>query len=411
MPEFLKLVTPKEALALLWRHFPTRNIRTELVDTINAFGRVAASAIISPEPLPAFPRSTVDGFAVRAVDTFGASETMPAYLSLVGEVSMGCMSDLCLQPLQAGIIHTGGMLPKGADAVIMMENTQTTRPGEVEVLRSVAVGENVIRIGEDIEKDQEIMSSGTLLGPAEIGGLMALGLINVRVVCPPRVGILSSGDEVVSPDVHPNHGQIRDVNSYSLSVLVQQCGGQPVRYGIASDRADLLHKVAANALRESDMLIITAGSSASTRDLTAEVIQSMGSPGVLVHGVNIRPGKPTILAVCDGKVIIGLPGNPVSALIVGGLFIKPVIHRMLGIPLEQPKPVVPAILTINVPSITGREEWIPVSLFTSQNSFLAEPIFYKSNLIFTLVRADGIFPIPADATGLEAGQEVQVILM
>lgn len=412
MPEFLELLPPGEALAVLLRHLPPPVLPKETVATVEALGRVTATATYAPEPLPAFPRSTVDGYAVRAADTYGASDSLPAYLTLAGEVPMGHRPEFSLQTGQAAAIHTGGMLPSEADAVVMLEHTQLARPGELEVLRAAAVGENTLRAGEDVAKGQNILAAGVKLRPAEIGGLMGLGLRQVEVVLPPRVAILSSGDEVVPPDRQPQLGQVRDINSYSLSALVQAHGGQAVRYGIVADRAEDLRNAAAQALAECQMVVITAGSSASARDLTADVIRQMGEPGVLVHGVNVRPGKPSILAVCNGKAVIGLPGNPVSALVIASLFVVPVVERLLGLPPERPRPQVTARLTINLASQAGREDWIPVRLLGAlEGGYLAEPIFFKSNLIFTLAQADGLLHIPADATGLAGGEQVQVLLL
>jgi molybdopterin molybdotransferase len=240
---------------------------------------------------------------------------------------------------------------------------------------------------------------------------MALGLTRVGVSRQPRVAVLSSGDEVISPDAPVQPGQVRDVNSYSLSALVEQAGGLPRRYGILPDQEEVLRSTLAQALRECDMVIITAGSSASARDLTSQAIQASGSPGVLVHGVNLRPGKPTILAICDEKPVIGLPGNPVSALVVARLFVVPILAYMLGASGNHPPAMVVAKLTTNLASQAGREEWIPARLISGAQGYLAEPIFFKSNLIFSLARADGLIFIPADATGTSAGEQVQVYLL
>ncbi len=330
---------------------------------------------------------------------------------------------------QCALIHTGGMLPSGADAVVMIEYTQSIvgagspRPGrddlapthpEIEIFKSVADGENVIRIGEDVAQGQLVLPKGTLIRPAEVGGLMALGVTSIHVARKPRVGLISTGDEVIDPSQTPRPGQVRDINSYTLGALVEKSGGEAIRYGIFSDNFQLLKEAAAKALSECDMLIITAGSSASTRDMTAEVIRTLGEPGVLVHGINTRPGKPTILGVCNGKAVIGLPGNPVSALVNGYLFVMPVIEKLLGA-LPKPKATVQAKLTVNLPSQAGREDWWPVKLIVNQKSQIvnydADPIFGKSNLIFTLASADGLLPIHPDATGLSAGERVEVVLI
>ncbi len=411
MPEFLELVPPSEALGILLDRLPGRVSRSERIPTPSSLGRVTASAVISPEPLPAFARSTVDGYAVRARDTFGASENLPAYLTLAGEIVMGQAPQFSLLPSQAAAIHTGGMLPEGADAVVMVEMTQVASAGEIEVLKAVAANENILLPGEDVNLGQEILAAGVRLRPAEIGGLLALGLMDVEVAVPPRVGILSTGDEVIPPGSVPGPGQVRDVNSYTLSALVEQSGGSPRSYGIIPDQAPALRSALSQALSECDLVVITAGSSASTRDLTAEVIQKMGAPGVLVHGVNVKPGKPTILAVCDGKAVIGLPGNPVSALVIAYIFVVPVIEKLLGLHKANLKPVVTARLSINLASQAGREDWVPVRLVRTPEGYSAEPIFYKSNLIFTLSKADGLVHIPAAANGFPLGELVEVELL
>jgi molybdopterin molybdotransferase len=409
MPEFLTLLAPNEALALLFERLPAENRRrTEWVEVENGGERVTARQILAGEMLPAFARSTVDGYAVRARDTFGASDTLPAYLALCGEVAMGAIPDMMLTPGQTAAIHTGGMLPEGADAVVMLEYSQLARPGEIEILRAAAPGENILVAGEDIQPGDEVLPAGVSLRPAQIGGLMALGITRVEVMQPPQVAILSSGDEVVPPHSPVQPGQVRDINSYTLSALVQQHGGASRRYGILPDSFSALRAMLERALVECDLVVITAGSSASARDLTARVIAAVGEPGVLVHGVNVRPGKPTILGICGEKAVVGLPGNPVSALVIADLFVRPLIERLLGKTPQFDFRLVRARLSANLPSQTGREDFVPVHLRAAPDGWVAEPIFYKSNLIFTLARADGLAHIPADANGVAAGDWVEV---
>ena len=231
------------------------------------------------------------------------------------------------------------------------------------------------------------------------------------------IGLISTGDEVIDPGESPRPGQVRDINSYTLGALVEKSGGVARQYGIITDQFEALKEAAASALSECQAVVITAGSSASTRDMTAEVIRSLGEPGVLVHGINTRPGKPTILGVCNGKAVIGLPGNPVSALVNGYLFVVPVIEKLLGV-IPQPRSTVSARLTVNLSSQAGREDWWPIKLLPSPSRrgaggevFDAEPIFGKSNLIFTLANADGLLRIQPDATGLSAGEMVEVLLI
>ena len=420
MSEFLQLLPPDEARARMFSHLSFTEAGSEPVEAAWALGRVTAEDILAPHPLPAFARSSVDGFAVQSGDTFGAGESQPAYLALIGEVPMGGEPEFEVQRGQCALIHTGGMLPPGADSVVMLENTQSVMEGpahqgsgqhEIEVTRAVAAGENVVRLGEDVTSGQTVIPRGTRLRPAEIGGLMALGITTLRAVCRPRVGLISSGDEVIPPETSPRPGQVRDVNAYTLGALVTKSGGEPVHYGIVPDKLPALKEMAGRALAECDMAIITAGSSASTRDMTAEVIASLGSPGVLVHGINTRPGKPTILGVCAGKAVIGLPGNPVSALVNGYLFVAPVIEKLLGA-LPRPQATVTAHLMVNLTSMAGREDWWPVKVSRmSDREWQAEPIFGKSNMIFTLAAADGLLRIPPDSTGLSAGELVEVLLI
>jgi molybdopterin molybdotransferase len=414
MPEFLTLLPPDEARELMLSHLSTPIVDSESIEVISSLNRTLAQDILAPHPLPDFRRTTVDGYVVRAGDTHGASDSLPAYLTLIGEVPMGDGPSFEIGQGQCALIHTGGMVPKGADAVVMLEYTQSAHENEIEVSRAVADGENVIRIGEDVAQGQLVLPNGTLVRPAEIGGLMALGITSIRVAKLVKVGLISTGDEVIDPSESPRPGQVRDINSYTLGALVEKYGGEAVRYGIVSDVFEVLKEAAAKALYECDAVIITAGSSASTRDMTADVIRELGEPGVLVHGINTRPGKPTILGVCNGKTVIGLPGNPVSALVNGYLFVVPVIEKLLGA-IQKPKATVQAKLTVNLPSQAGREDWIPVKLIESRKSgivkYEAEPIFGKSNLIFTLASADGLLRISPDATGISAGESVVVLLI
>ncbi|MFH2102698.1 MAG: gephyrin-like molybdotransferase Glp [Chloroflexota bacterium] len=415
MPEFIQLTQPSVALDLFIQNLPGLTLESELIDPRAALGRVTAEDLHAPHPLPSFPRSTVDGYAVLSGDTFSASDSSPAYLALAGEVPMGSVPSIEIHTGQCALIHTGGMLPAGADAVVMLEYTQSSLL-EIELSRAVAMGENVIQVGEDVVQGQVVITRGTRLGPAEIGGCMALGITRLRVVSRPKVAIISSGDEVLPPENEPRPGQVRDVNSYTLQAMIQQAGGSPVLYGIVRDDLSLMKVIAEKALNECDIVLITAGSSASSRDTTVDTIRTLGEPGVLVHGVNLRPGKPTILAVCGSKAVVGLPGNPVSALIIARLFVLPVIGRLLG---EEPvtyRPKIRARLIGNLPSQAGREDWIAVRIKTEVDAegevhYLADPVFGKSNLIFTLVAADGLICIPADVTGVSSGEYVEVELL
>ncbi len=311
MPEFFDVVTPEEALRRFQAHVPICT-GTERVQLKEALGRVTSEDVHSPGDLPSFPRSTMDGYAVRAADTFGASESIPAYLNLAGEVPMGRPAGITLSVGDAAKVHTGSMLADGADAVVMVENTHQVDASTIEVVRPVAPGENVIQVGEDVKSGDLLIQAGQWLRPQDIGGLSAVGITELAVCLRPKVAILSTGDEVVHPDAEVSPGQIRDINTYTIAGLARQAGAIPVPLGIVPDDYGQLVEAVRRGLEEGDLVIISAGSSVSTRDMTAQVISSLGEPGILVHGISIKPGKPTILAVVDGKPIVGLPGNPVS---------------------------------------------------------------------------------------------------
>jgi molybdopterin molybdotransferase len=403
MPEFLSLVTPQAALDTLISRLEI--IRTlETVSTDQALGKITGEDICSPQNLPDFKRSTVDGYALRAQDTHGASEGLPAYLHLAGEILMGQEPGFMISDSQCGLIHTGGMLPEGANAVVMLEDTQSLQNEEIEIYRPAAPGDNLIEVGEDVEKGAVIIPKGTRLRPAEIGGLMALGITELNVVKPPLIGVISSGDEVIPPDRKPRAGQVRDINSYTLAAMLQDLGVRVHHYGIIPDSRDALRGVMARALEICDHLIVTAGSSASARDHTAEIMNELGDPGVIVHGLQIRPGKPTILALAGNKLMIGLPGNPVSALVIAQVIVKPILEHWMGIEVRRPRAVIEAELTVNIASQAGREDWIPVRLIErSSGSWQAEPVFGRSNLIFVLARADGLIRIPPAVTDWKQG--------
>lgn len=406
--EFFNVRPVANALDALFAHW-TPTPGSEICDPRQALGRLLAVTPSSPIDLPEFTRSTMDGYAVHAADTFGASPSLPAYLTCIGAVKMGATAALDVGRGQTVEISTGAMLPPGADAVVMVERTQAVDQNQIEVLSPVAPGENVLQVGEDVSKGSELFPVGHRLRPQDIGSLLAVGLLSVQVVVPPRVGILSCGDELIPPDQIPAPGQIRDVNAYTLAGLVQELGGTPTIFGIARDTLEDFGALAQAAFRDSDMLIITAGSSVSVRDLTREVIASLGQPGILQHGLAVKPGKPTIVAVCDGKPVIGLPGNPASAFLVARQIVAPIIRRALGgkPPLSA---VLQARLASNIPSSTGREDTIPVRLIREEEGLIAEPVFGKSNLINTLAQADGLVVIPLNSNGLRAGTLVDVTL-
>ena len=409
MREFFNVVPPGEALATLLDRLEV-TVRGEVVSTARALGRVTAEDVLSPEDLPPYPRSTMDGYSVRARDTFGASESLPAFFDVVGEVTMGSQPQVSVSTGQAAIAYTGGMLAEGADAVVMVENTQRVGDGSIEILRPVAPGENVIQVGEDARVGDTVIPKGRLIRPQDVGVLYGLGITEVSVAERPKVAIVSTGDELVPPDGVPDPGQVRDINSYSVAALVQDAGGVPIHIGLVSDDYEAQRKAAVDGLERGDVLVFSAGSSVSSRDMTVKVLDNLGEPGVLVHGIAHKPGKPTIVALVNGVPAFGLPGNPVSAMVVFGILVRPVIQALMGRTESPVTRGVHARLMKDIRSATGREDHVQVKLVEGEGGVLADPVFGKSNLISTLVEADGVVIVPLDDGGLYTGDEVFVRL-
>jgi len=409
MPELFTVVTPQEAWRRLQPHlYPITRVVT--VRTEDGLDRVLYEDVVAPSDLPAFARSSMDGYAVRAEDTYGASESLPAYLTVVGEVAMGREAGISLSMGEAVLIHTGGMLPANSDAVVMVENTRCLDAGTLEVYRPVARGENVIPVGDDMAEGDVVMEGGSLLQPQGIGGLLGLGITEVAVYDRVKVALISTGDELVPPEQEPALGQIRNTNAYSLSGLATRIGAVPIRLGIVKDDYESLRRAAEEGRRVADLVVMSAGSSVSTRDMTAGVIGSLGEPGVLVHGVSIKPGKPTILAYVDGVPFFGLPGNPASAMLTFELFVTPAIYTLGGCKRIPGPCQVQARLRRNIPSASGREDYAPVRIEEENGELQADPIFGKSNLLSTLIRADGLGIVPLDRSGLAQGEFVVVRL-
>lgn len=410
MSKVWKLHTVANAWRELERRLPPACLPLEQVTLADALGRVTAEPVLSPEALPPFARSVVDGYAVRAADTHGAGEGAPTYLRLAGEVRVGEAPDQALAAGEAIWIPTGGMLPAGADAVVMVEYTHRWDAAEIEVRRSAAAGENVIAAGDDIEAGAELIPAGRALRPPDIGALAALGILTILVRRRPTVAVLSTGNEIVPAEAAPKRGQIRDLNSWSLSAAVVQAGGIPLRLGIVPDvLADLVA-----ALRESldraDLVCVSGGSSVGPEDLVPQAIASLGEPGILTRGLNIRPGKPTVIAMAQGKPLFGLPGHPASGLMVFRLVVEPAMRRMLGLPPAKVGGV-RAILDRDLGSSPGRSDYFRVRLERRGDGLHAIPLLGKSAMISTLVAADGILHLPPEVEVARAGEEVEVELL
>jgi molybdopterin molybdotransferase len=402
--EFFATRTVTEALT---GFSPALRTPTQTVSLAEALGRVPACDVLAPGPLPGFARSTVDGFAVRAADTYGASEGLPSYLDVVGAVQMGTQPDVTVASGTAAEMPTGGVLPAGADAVVMVEYTNETMPGTVEVLRPIAPGGGVIQADDDVTAGTVLAPAGRPLRAVDLGMLAAAGVTKLLTHARPRVAILSTGDEVVPPATATlRPGQVRDAIAPALAGLVVEAGGWPVPCGIVPDDPAALRCALQLALAQSDLVVVSAGSSVGARDATADAVASLGKPGIFCHGLAIKPGKPTLLAECEGVPVIGLPGNPLSALVVFRLVGAPLVWRLAGCATPPPEPSVMASLTRDVPSEAGRRDVVQVQL----NGGQAEPLFGASALLSVLTRADGYVVVAEPATGLDAGANVSVTL-
>jgi len=409
MKEFFKVKTIEQALEYR-EHFAP--MQTEDIALSESVGRVLATNIQSDIDLPDFARSIMDGFAVRGSSTFGASEGNPAYLNLKGTVAMGESSILSVGPGEAVRISTGGMLPTGADSVVMVEHTEAIDDKTIEVYRSVAPGQNMIEVGEDIKKGVIALTGGSRIRPQEAGMLAALGIQTVTVFKKPIIGIISTGDEIVPVNETPGPGQIRDINTYTLLGLVQQGGATAIPYGIVHDDYDSLLAKCTQALNECDMILVSGGSSVGARDFTIDVIAAMQDSEILFHGISISPGKPTILARVMDKAFWGLPGHVVSAMVVFSRIVKPFIDKISGLSDDTGNKLhLTARLSRNLASAQGRVDYVRVRLVHEAGIIWAEPILGKSGLINTMVKADGLIEIGMNTEGLDQGTEVAVIPM
>jgi molybdopterin molybdotransferase len=402
--EFLNAITPSEALRIIGS-FPV-SPSTETIHIEEALGRVLALDIVSGEDIPPFQRSLVDGYALRAKDTYGAKETSPSLLAVKGEVRVGEETGLALEDGSTVYLSTGAMVPEGADGVVMQEFVR--RAGDaVEVTRGVVRGENICFRGEDVEKGATVAQAGTRIAPSHMGTLAALGLSRVPVYGRPAVSLMSSGDEVVAIDTLPPLGKIRDINRFSLTGLLGEEGASVTFRGIAADRLEGIMALLL-ASRESDLILISGGSSKGERDYVSNAIESLGGK-VLFHGINIKPGKPTIFAELWGKPLFGLPGHPASCMLATTRFVLPLLSKLKGETAYRPRKV-RATLTTNIPSSYGIEEYVRAALEEDESGLRAIPIFSKSAVISSLSEASGYLIIPEGKEGCEKGEEVEVYL-
>lgn len=398
----LNVVSMDEAIRITQAEFSSYEIGNEKLNISDCLGRVLAEDIISNENIPPFDRSTVDGYAVLSSDTFGAGESIPSMLSLTGEIPMGEEAKDTVSSGECIKISTGGMLPKGADSVVMVEHTEQMIDGTCLVYKAVSPYQNVTKKGDDVKIGQKVISKGTLITSKHIGILCALGITEVECAKKIKVGIISSGDEIVAVEDEVPMGKIRDINSHFLASLIKENGYDAKEYGIVKDDFDELYCTLQKAADECDAVLISGGSSAGAKDMTAAVIDKNGE--VFFHGIAVKPGKPTIFGKVKGKAVFGLPGHPAAAYLIT----KTVVMNLLRFCSKQEsKPLtLSAEITENISSNHGREELVPVIL----NEGNAQPLFFKSGLVSLLSSADGFTVIPRNKEGLFKDEKVTVHL-
>jgi len=409
MRSFFKVKTAEDIFESLKDIEP---LGTEFVPITAAFNRILARDIISDEDLPGFKRSTMDGYAIAARDSFGASENLPIPLNIVEEIKMGEMPQCTIQRGECAQISTGGMLPEGADAIVMVEYTQKVEDRVVEINRPVSPLENVILPDDDVKEGQVVLNKGSLLRPQDLGILAGLGISTVDVFTQPKAAIISTGEEIVDISNKPKIGQMRDINSYTLGGLCLQLGVEPIYYGIIKDKFEDLRVFIEKGLSQADVVLLSGGSSVGVKDFTLDAILSVDGVEVVAHGVSISPGKPTIIARKGSKTLWGLPGHPVSAMIIFDIFLRYLFGRLMGLTnlMEYHNRMIEAEIDRNIESANGREDYIRVKLSHTDGGWLATPILGKSGLIFTMVEADGIVTIDMNTEGLYKGDRVTVRL-
>lgn len=407
--KLLKVDTIEDAKKKMDDYFQDLWGKREEISLIYAGGRILGEDIYAPYDVPAFNRSTVDGYAVLSKDSFGVSESLPVFLEVIGSVEMGKQANQSIKGGQAIYVPTGGMIPPGSDGMIMIEHVESLDEETIAIYRPVAPGENMIFQGEDMKKDAMMIEKGRRLRAQDIGALAAMGISQASVFQKPKVAIISTGDEIVPPDQEMQSGQIRDINTYGLGALIEELGGEVTKRFLVKDDYNSLRENLQSAIPDNDIVLLSGGSSVGLKDMTAKVIDSLGNPGTFVQGVAVKPGKPTIIGKIQNTAIFGLPGHPVSAMMVCRIFVGYLMKKMLYTKVEEVQRE--GICLENIHSAPGKETYQMVELQEGDEEAFVKPIYGKSGAISTLTRADGFIKIETNQEGVNKGDRVKVTLL
>ncbi|AOT71757.1 gephyrin-like molybdotransferase Glp [Geosporobacter ferrireducens] len=408
--KLLKVDSVEETKRKIDHYFEGIYLEEEYIDIAEALDRIAAEDLYAQLEVPEFSRATVDGYAITAKDSYGASESLPTFLQIIGKVEMGETAAHKVTPGKAIYVPTGGMLPQGADAMVMIEYVESLDDETIAVYKAVAPGEGVIQKGEDIQKGEQILSKGRRLKPQDIGMLAAVGIYQIKVFRKPRVFVISTGDELVHPKEEIKPGQIRDINTYTLSAMALNGGAVLAGQVIVKDDFLRLQDIVKNAIAKSDVVVISGGSSVGAKDVTAQVIDSLGEPGVFIHGVAVKPGKPTIIGRVDRTAVFGLPGHPVSAMVIYKVFVDYILQKLQQFN-EVQEIVIQGICDANIHASPGKETYQMVQLEKRDDKYIVKPIYGKSGAISLMAEAHGYIKIHGNQEGIHKGEKVEVILL